>query len=54
MDVLRTPDHRFSGLPDWPYEPHYTEVPDGDGGTLMARPSCCYMVNQPGVTCTGR
>ena len=34
MDVLRTPDHRFSGLPDWPYEPHYTEVPDGDGGTL--------------------
>ena len=21
--VLRTPDGRFGGLPDWPYEPHY-------------------------------
>lgn len=34
MDVLRTPDERFAGLPDFPFEPHYVEVPAGDGGTL--------------------
>ena len=35
MDVLRTPDQRFSDLPGWPYEPHYTDVDRGDGtGTL--------------------
>jgi len=26
VTVLRTPDARFDGLPDWPYEPRYTEV----------------------------
>jgi haloalkane dehalogenase len=26
MDVRRAPDERFAGLPDWPYEPRYTEV----------------------------
>ena len=26
MDVLRTPDDRFVGLPDYPYEPNYIEV----------------------------
>jgi haloalkane dehalogenase len=31
MDVLRTPDDRFDGLPDFPFEPHYVEVPRGDG-----------------------
>jgi haloalkane dehalogenase len=36
MDVLRTPDERFDGLPDFPFPPHYVEVPHGDGteGTL--------------------
>jgi haloalkane dehalogenase len=34
MDVLRTPDERFEHLPDFPFEPHYVEVPDGDGGSL--------------------
>lgn len=34
MDVLRTPDERFSHLPGYPFEPHYVEVPSGDGGTL--------------------
>ncbi|ETK32649.1 haloalkane dehalogenase [Microbispora sp. ATCC PTA-5024] len=29
MDVLRTPDERFTGLPDFPYEPRYAEVTDG-------------------------
>ena len=25
MDVLRTPDDRFAGLPGWPWQPRYTE-----------------------------
>jgi len=34
MDIVRTPDARFRDLPGYPFEPHYSEVPDGDGGTL--------------------
>ncbi|MGN6606623.1 MAG: haloalkane dehalogenase [Jatrophihabitans sp.] len=34
MDTLRTPDERFAGLTDFPYEPQYADVPDQDGGTL--------------------
>ncbi len=34
MKSLRTPDERFAGLPDWPFEPKYLEVADGDGGSL--------------------
>ena len=44
MEFLRTPDERFHDLPDWPYSPHYLEIPDleipdleipdGDGGFL--------------------
>lgn len=34
MQVLRTPDDRFEDLPGFPFEPHYVEIPDGDGGTL--------------------
>ena len=34
MDFVRTPDERFSGLVDWPYEPHYLNVPAGDGTEL--------------------
>ena len=34
MQFLRTPDDRFANLPDWPYAPHYTNVPDGEGGSL--------------------
>ncbi len=38
MDILRTPDERFARLPDYPFEPHYAEVPadpaDPDGATL--------------------
>ncbi|MCW2904794.1 MAG: dhmA 1 [Streptosporangiaceae bacterium] len=34
MRILRTPDDRFAGLPDFPYEPSYAQVPDQDGGTL--------------------
>jgi len=34
MHTLRTPDDRFADLPDYPFEPHYADVPDADGGTL--------------------
>lgn len=34
MHTLRTPDDRFSALPDFGYQPHYAEVPDQDGATL--------------------
>jgi hypothetical protein len=38
MKALRTPDDRFVGLPDFPFEPHYVEVPAGDGaGTISTR-----------------
>jgi len=34
MKVLRTPDERFDGLLDFPYEPNYLLVPDREGGRL--------------------
>ncbi len=43
MNILRTPDGRFAGLPDFPYTPRYTEVDglrmahveDGDGPVVL-------------------
>jgi haloalkane dehalogenase len=29
MQIIRTADERFVGLPDYPFEPHYVEVDDG-------------------------
>ncbi|WP_299738298.1 haloalkane dehalogenase [uncultured Roseobacter sp.] len=34
MKVLRTPDHRFDGLVDFPFEPHYLGIDDTEGGAL--------------------
>ncbi len=34
MRVLRTPDERFVGLPDYPFAPHYQMVTDADGTEL--------------------
>ncbi|HVE94140.1 MAG TPA: haloalkane dehalogenase [Acidimicrobiales bacterium] len=34
MELLRTPEDRFVDLPDFAYDPHYTEVDAGDGGRL--------------------
>ena len=31
MKVLRTPDERFEHLPGYAFDPHYVEVPSGDG-----------------------
>ncbi|MEV4677884.1 haloalkane dehalogenase [Actinomadura sp. NPDC049382] len=38
MRILRTPEERFTQLPDFPYEPRYADVPaqDGDGTLRMA------------------
>jgi len=34
METLRTPDECFEKLPGYDFAPSYTEVADGDGGTL--------------------
>jgi haloalkane dehalogenase len=34
MELLRTPDDRFEGLPDFPFTPRYARVDDTDGGPL--------------------
>ena len=34
MQTLRTPDDRFDDLPDFDYAPNYSEITDGEGGTL--------------------
>ena len=35
MDILRTPDERFEGLPDFPYTPRYTNVTDRQSGAVL-------------------
>jgi haloalkane dehalogenase len=34
MDIVRTPEERFTALPGFPFRPRYVEVPDGEGGQL--------------------
>ena len=34
MKVLRTPDDRFTDLPDFPWDPHYFTVKDADGSDI--------------------
>ncbi len=34
IEILRTPDDHFAALPGYPFEPHYVDVPRGDGATL--------------------
>ena len=34
MEILRTPDARFENLPEYPFEPHYTEIKTEDGTPL--------------------
>ena len=34
MKVLRTPDHRFKNLKDFPFEPNYTNIKDKSGVEL--------------------
>jgi haloalkane dehalogenase len=46
MDLLRTPDERFSDLPGFPFEPRYVQVADGDGGRLRI---ACVDEGPPGA-----
>jgi haloalkane dehalogenase len=34
MKLLRTPDERFNDLPDFSFEPHYMDIPSGDGDLI--------------------
>lgn len=34
MQILRTPDHCFANIPDYPFKPHYTVVKTDDGSDL--------------------
>lgn len=34
MELLRTPDERFAALPDFPFAPHYVQVPSDDGTSV--------------------
>jgi haloalkane dehalogenase len=54
VDVFRTPDERFEGLPGWDFEPQYTEVGDlrihyvdeGEGNPIICfhgEPSWAYL-----------
>jgi haloalkane dehalogenase len=36
MEFLRTPEERFEGLFDYPFEPHYVDVSDLEGGVQRA------------------
>ena len=36
MIVLRTPDDRFSGLPDFPFEPHYATISNAGKASWVA------------------
>jgi haloalkane dehalogenase len=35
MDLLRTPDERFAGLPGYPFDPHYVDVAATDDDTRV-------------------
>ena len=59
MRALRTPDERFAELPDFPFEPHYVEIPAtpeedgrsaGDGELRVHCYSCT--ASRHGGTCT--
>ncbi|MCA1830024.1 MAG: haloalkane dehalogenase [Actinomycetota bacterium] len=54
MEILRTPDDRFAGLPGYPFEPHYVDVDgvrihyvdEGTGSTILllhGEPSWSYL-----------
>ncbi len=68
MQTLRTPDERFSNLPDWPYAPHYVDVngdlrmhyvEEGMGDPILClhgEPSWGYLYRKmiPGLSRVGR
>ncbi len=51
MKILRTDDRCFENLPDYPFAPHYTEVPDGEGGKLRIHHLDEGPKEGPGILC---
>ena len=51
MEILRTPDARFAGLPDFDFVPEYATVPDGDGGSLRMAYVAAGPADGPVVLC---
>ena len=51
MEILRTPDARFAGLPDFDYAPQYVTVPDGEGGSLRMAYVAAGPADGPVVLC---
>ena len=51
MEILRTPDDRFDGLPDFDYVPEYATVPDGEGGSLRMAYVAAGPADGPVVLC---
>ena len=47
MEFLRTPDERFTDLPDFPWEPRYVEVHDPDTDTGGGRLRLAYVEDGP-------
>lgn len=45
MQILRTPDERFTDLPGYPFAPHYAEVDAGDDPPL--RMLCAFSDSDP-------
>ncbi len=51
MEILRTPDARFAGLPDFDFAPRYAMVPDGEGGSLRMGYVAAGPADGPVVLC---
>ena len=47
MEVLRTPDTCFENLPGYPFAPHYTNVPDGEGGGAFTAQASQFISSVP-------
>ena len=59
MKVLRTPEERFAGLPDFGYQPRYADA-DGlrlayvEAGPPAGEPVLLCTASRAGRSCTGR
>ncbi len=51
MQILRTPEDRFSGLEDWPFAPHHVDITDPRLGTLRVAHAEAGPAGGPVVLC---
>jgi haloalkane dehalogenase len=51
VEILRTPDARFAGLPDFDYPARYAMVPDGEGGSVRMAYVAAGPADGPVVLC---